>query len=186
MKPSLFQILVLVVLCASCGEDEFGFRNNPLNVLINATKIFQKRKFKQLDRVLTKGAFCLWTTPANSELIRHNLDGINPLRSERNYDLKVIPLSNKKYEHAHFVGFWSYYMDDYNVVITEKSSGKIAIEVKLECEFGITGTRSDKDKKKSKASMPEKRCKIVEITPHSFTAPPMTEDCRLFTQSQPL
>lgn len=186
MRLNLLHILVLILLCASCGEEEFGFRSNPLNVLINATKIIQKRKFKQLDDVMGKGAFCQWSTPANSELLRHHLDGVNPLRSEKNYAMKVVPLSNKKYDHPHFVGFWSYYMDDYNIVITDKRTGELTIEVKLECEFGITGARSDKDKNKSKSSMPEKRCKIVGITPHTFSAPPITENCQLFTQSQPL
>lgn len=183
MRLCLVHILVLLLLCVSCGEEEFGFRNNPLNVLVNATKIIQKRRFKQLDKVMAKGALCVWNTPANSELLRHHLDGINPIRSEKTYDLKMIPLSNKKYDHPHFVGFWSYYMDDYKIVITNKSTGAAEIELKLECEFGITGARSDKDKNKSKVSMPEKLCKVVEITPLSFEAPPVTQDCKLFTQS---
>lgn len=173
-------MLALLFLFASCGEEEYGFKNNPLNVLQSALRMIQKKKFDGLNTVLSKVAFCSWSTPANAELLHHQLSLVST--SAKHYDLKVTPHTSRRFESPRFVGFWSYYMDDYLVTLRDKATQAVSVELRVECDFGITGTRNDIDKRVSKMRFPEKSCKIVELTPHFFTAPPVDGGCAIFSR----
>lgn len=168
----------LLVLCQSCGEQDFGFSKNPLNLLVEIGKSLTKSSTApELSGQLGQGALCIWSRPENIELLRKSLPyGKNDLTVEHQQ------VSSNRNDEPLFVGFWSYFTDIHQLRIIEKRSRVVVLEALSECNFGADGVKRDKDRGGRKMDYPRKECRIVQITPRTFQAPPVPEECELFSQ----
>ena len=177
--PRLTLLLLLgslLLLCQACGEEEYGFSKNPLNLMINTGKYLSGKGNTDITPYFAKGALCIWFPTENLALLKKNL----PYKSN-DLAVETKPLEKLRYDDPRFVGFWSYYTDTYIHTVLEKKTKIVVMEIKTECDFGAPGVKVEKDRLNKKLGLPRKECKIVEIVPRSFQAPPPPADCSLFS-----
>lgn len=181
MYRLMLHVLFLVLVLASCGENEFGYQDNPVNVLIDLHKSIINKSQDSFSTGLTSTALCVWGTPEASSLLSANLP-----RDVRELDIDVKPLSEKRLERPRFTGYWSYYEAQYSFSILEKKSRLVVMEGIARCDFGVGGVKNDKDRMRDPSRYPERHCRISSIAARSFAGPTITPQCRQMIALDPL
>ena len=161
-------------------ETEFGYKQNPVNTIVMAHKSIMKENLKELKELLSKEALCLYgTSNGLAHLKKELLPKINK------YSLEANLLISKYLKNARFVGFWSYYTEEYKLSLINKDKKNLEAEIIVGCNFGFDRVRSKSDLDRPVNEYEIKTCRIQKLTGHAIAAIPMTKACKDF-EVQPL
>ena len=170
----------MLSLFASCMEKDFGYKQNPVNVIVMAHKSVMQENLEDLKLLLTKEALCLY---GNAKGIVHLKKQLLPKISK--YALEANLLISKYLKKARFVGFWSYYTEEYKLSLLNKEKKNLIAEIIVGCDFGFDGVKSKKDLERPVNEYLQKSCRIQKIVGHEMNALLMNKSCQSF-EVQPL
>ncbi len=170
-------LLALAISLASCGEDEFGFRENPMAVAASAARGISAGNLNQLNQALGRAALCQWGTQRGLELLRRHVPS-NIL----DLDLEIAPVSAKHLPRPVYLGYWAYYRERYALKILNKQNGELIADATADCHFGGGQIRNMDLLEVPEHRYSTRRCRITNLEPRTFEAPAMHPRCRIFLE----
>jgi len=180
----LLGYLILLGLVQACDPYGFGFKKNPAYVLNEAFKSVLALDHESFIDISGKEALCLY---GNSE-------GMAYLRTHLNQDSENVEIRSKLIRNSsiytnapHFVGYWSYYNEKYQVDIINKALNSEILRVVVECHFGFEGQKSDGYQNLKLKKYKMKECRLIKLIPAQFEGLPLRPECKqLAVALQPL
>ncbi|MBY0517666.1 MAG: hypothetical protein K2P81_12190 [Bacteriovoracaceae bacterium] len=172
-----FVLLTLLLSLVGCMQDMYGYKDNPMSVLINSQFAVQSKNLEDLSNNFGRGALCLWGTQENMEVLKKEMPGMG------NLDPQISLTDSQYFKAARFVGYWAYYLETYHVQILNKITRELVAEAKIECNFGETGVKKDSDINKPKKQYSEKHCKVVIFEGRTFKNPIAKKECAVFNDT---
>lgn len=169
--------LSLAVLAFACQRANFGFKNNPAEMMIRAHRAVQANHLEDLKKTLSRHALCYWG----------NTQGLASLKKSLPTDIeKLSPdmtlVESTQLKTPRFVGYWAYYEDVYNAQLIDKDSRILLGEARIECHFGVDGVKRESDAAIEKLSFPERNCKVTVLKARSFNNPAHKKECDTFSE----
>ncbi len=171
----LFSFLILLGLIQACDPYGFGFKMNPAFVLSEAFKSVVALDHEAFIEVSGKEALCLYGNPEGISYLRDNL---HIDKDNINIDPKLIANSSMYTKQPHFVGYWSYYQERYQVDISDKETKEELLKVVVECHYGFEGEKSTKYENLKIKKYKKKECRVIKLIPSKFPVLPMREECK--------
>jgi hypothetical protein len=170
-----FSFLILLGLLQACDPYGFGFKMNPAFVLNEAFKSVLALDHEAFLDVSGKEALCLYGNP----------EGISYLRGNLNLDAdkveikpKLIENSSKYTKAPHFVGYWSYYQEKYQINILDKATKDELLQVVVECHYGFEGEKKESYQNLKLKKYKMKECRVIKMIPLKFSALPLRDECQ--------
>jgi len=168
-------VLCVLVLLAGCDPFNFGFKKNPAYVLDQAMKSLINVDQAGLVEVSGKEFLCTYVNEAGMNYLKENINfSIN--------DVVIIPklTESTHYTIPHYVGFWSYYHERYEVEIKSAVDSEPLMNTIIDCEYG---TETEKDAKwinLKPTKYRQKDCRLMKLDPIFFEPLPLPKKCELF------
>lgn len=172
-RIGLFFVLGLLQACDPYG---FGFKQNPAYVLNEAFESVLSLNHEAFIEVTGKEALCLYGNAEGITYLRDNLS-IDPDKVE--IKPKMVENSNKYTNTPLFVGYWSYYHENYLLDILDKKTKQELMKVLVECHYGFDGEKSDDYQELKLRKYKKKECRLIKLVPSQFAALPVSQDCEL-------
>jgi len=172
----LFGFLILLGLFQACDPYGFGFKKNPAFILNEAFQAVLDLDHEAFLDVSGKEALCLYGNAHGVAYLRTNLK-IDP----ENIKIKPKLISNlsKPTATPRFVGYWSYFMEIYQVDILDKDTNAELLRVAVECNYGFEGEKKPEYAKITKMKKYKKKeCRLIKVSPLQFAGLPMREECK--------
>jgi hypothetical protein len=173
MKRFIFPLLIFLIV--ACDPFDFGFKHNPAYVLDRAFNSIQNLDNESFLEISGKEALCLY---GSSNGLIHLKNKIEQDISELKPVAKLI--NSKRNTSAEFVGYWSYYTERYQVLISENRSEEEVLEIIIDCYYGTDSEKDDKFKELKPKEYPKKECRLVKIIPKKFKALEISSRCKMF------
>jgi hypothetical protein len=168
MKNLVLFFLAVITLSCEYATLQYGYYWNPINVLEHANEAIKNNDQDALSEVLSRNALCNY---ASEDGIVHIKSSLKKLSSE----LAEPKLVAKKYlKSPDYNGFWVYYQESY-VAKAFTHQNKLALEVKIVCDFGA----SNSDSRLLNASVDKygvRSCSIVKV--NDYISPRNIDVCR--------
>jgi hypothetical protein len=168
--------LLLCFFAFGCETANFGYRNNPVEIMHRARKAIHANNLTEFKKNLSRHALCQW---GNEAALGH-------LKTYLPSDIKkLIPqmtlVESNHLKMARFVGYWAYYEDVYHAQIVDVNSRILLGEARIECHFGNQGSKREIDRDMAKLSFSEKHCRVAVLKARSFDNPSYKKDCDTFS-----
>lgn len=170
----LVSFLALLGLVVACDPYGFGFKKNPAFVLNEAFESVVAMDVEAYVDVTGKEALCLYGNNDGLSYLRNNLS----IKTE-NVEIKprLIANSSQYTNSPHFVGYWSYYNERYQVDILDKVSKEEFLKVVVECHYGFEGEKNTKYQHMKLKKYKKKECRVIKVIPFKFKPLPMRAEC---------
>ncbi len=173
MKRLVFILLILGT--SACDPFNFGFKHNPAYVLDKAFNSIQNLDNQSFLEISGKEALCLYGSST----------GLSHLKSKIELDISELKpvaklINSKRNDSAEFVGYWSYYTERYQILVSENRSKEVILETIIDCNYGTDSERDDKLKGLKPKEYPKKECRLVKIIPKKFKALEISAKCKMF------
>ncbi len=172
----LVGFLALLGLAVACDPYGFGFKKNPAYVLNEAFESVLAMDTEAFLEVTGKEALCIYGNNDGLSYLRTNLN----IKSE-NVEIKprLIANSSQYTNSPHYVGYWSYYNEKYQVDILDKVSKEEFLKVVVECHYGFEGEKNAKYQHLKLKKYKKKECRVIKVMPFKFKPLPMRAECEL-------
>ena len=169
--------LSLAFLAFSCERANFGFKNNPAEVMLRAHRAVQANNLDDLKKNLSRHALCYW----GNEIALNNLKSNLP-SDIRKLNPEIVLVESKQLKTPRFLGYWAYYEDVYNAQLVDADSRILLGEARIECHFGVDGVKRESDAAIEKLSFPQRNCKVTVLKARSFNNPAHKKECDTFSE----
>ena len=115
----------------ACDPLNHGYKNNPGFVLNEAFTAIHQLDEQSFREVTAREALCQYD----------NVQGLEYLKENLNFNLEEVDViyklrGSRHFLSPHFVGYWSYYQESYEVKISDRTSKELLIEGIINCDFG--------------------------------------------------
>jgi hypothetical protein len=170
----LLSFALLLGLIQACDPYGFGFKMNPAFVLNEAFKSVLALDHEAFVDVSGKEALCLYGNPEGVTYLRNNL---NIDREQVEINPKLIANTSKYTKAPHFVGYWSYYQERYQVDIFDKKTKEELLKVVVECHYGFEGEKNPSYQNLKIKKYKKKECRVIKMIPFKFPVMEMREEC---------
>lgn len=170
----LLSFVLLLGLIQACDPYGFGFKMNPAFVLNEAFKSVLALDHEAFLDVSGKEALCLYGNPEGITYLRNNLS-ID--KDQVEIHPKLIENTSKYTKAPHFVGYWSYYQERYQVDISDKKTKEELLKVVVECHYGFEGEKNASYQNLKIKKYKKKECRVIKMIPFKFPAMEMREEC---------
>jgi hypothetical protein len=175
---TIFKCLPLLILmvCTSCVYKDFGYKQNPLNVMVLAHKAIMKDDVDKLKTYLGGEAKCLYGNEEGLKVVKEQIS-----KKLSKYRISLHKDSASFREEPRYIGYLSFYTEVYRLDIFEglKEGEKQIAEVKVVCDFGYQGTVEQEEATESNVqNMPIKKCKVHRVNGNLYDHIHYDEACR--------
>jgi len=171
----LLFLLVTFGLIQACDPYGFGFKKNPAFVVNAAFESMLNLDTESFIEVSGKEALCLYGNPEGLSYLKEHLS----VNTEK-LDLKskLIEDSSRYTNNPHFVGYWSYYNEKYELNVSDKTSEQELLKVFVECHYGFNGEKNENYENLKLNKYKKKECRVIKIQPLHFEGLEASEQCR--------
>ena len=168
---------ILLLSLVGCMESTFGYKDNPIAVVLRAYNAVQADDQETFARAFGRGALCNWGNEVGFAILKDAL----PSKAKK-IQPELVLTEARHLDKARFMGYWAYYFQSYHLQILHGDSHTLLAEAKVECHFGVNGVRRDSDLNRPISEYPEKHCKVVVFEARNFKTPAPKPDCEVFTE----
>ncbi len=175
---SFFSFFILLCFFFCRPTAAWAYRATPLIAITSVLHAAHASDITNLQASLGRSALCLWGTSEGIALIQEQFPS-----ERRSLRFDILAKHSEYMRRARFVGFWSYYLQTHLIRILDQRSLTLLAEGEIECNFGMGGSRRERDLQRPVADYQIKDCKLVLLEARSFAHPTAPEACSLFRQS---
>lgn len=170
----LLFLLITLSLIQACDPYGFGFKKNPAYIVNAAFESMLNLNTDAFVEVTGKEALCLYGNPDGLAYLKEHLN-IDP--NKLDLKPKLIEDSSRYTNNPHFVGYWSYYNEKYELDVSDKQSDQELLKVVVECHYGFDGDKSESYRNLKLSKYKKKECRMIKISPLHFEGIPVNQNC---------
>jgi len=165
-------LLITLFLFAACDPYGFGFKNNPVAILEHIHEAIERNDVDQFLNYTSREALCIYGNKEALEFLKQRFPDAAPIKATAN-KLTSTVLNTPKFVRD----YWSYYREEYEVVISDKKTKNDLATVIVVCDHGREGARDDSYINVNINRYKKKECRVSKFTPVAFEGLPMTPEC---------
>lgn len=172
MKRTVFALLFLVI---ACDPEGFGYKKNPAFILDAAFKAVSNMDHEGLLEVSGKEALCVYGNAEGVTYLKENL-----ALDIDNVKIKHTLRNSRRLEFPEFVGYWSYYSEQYLIDVHDKKSNELLLQTLMDCDYGTVNKKEEELQNLVPKKYPMKGCRLTKIIPKKFQPLELSTRCESF------
>lgn len=163
---------LLLLSVVSCDPYNFGFRDNPAQILQDAVEAINTHDVQKFLKVSGREVLCIYGNEDGLDYLKRN-STIDP----KNAKFNLTFIKETYYDVPAYVGYWSYLNQRYMMDVTDQRDNSMIVQAVVDCDYGTEGERNIKFVNLKRSKYKRKECRVTKLIPKTFKALPLPERC---------